>query len=35
MKGRDDFEDLDIDGSLVLEWILKIGECGVDLSGSG
>jgi len=23
LKGRDHFEDLDVDGSLILEWILE------------
>jgi hypothetical protein len=37
LKGRDHSEDLDIDGMVLLEWVLRnrVGMCELDLSGSG
>jgi hypothetical protein len=36
MKGRDDSENLDVDGRIILNWILgQEGRCGLDSSGSG
>jgi len=30
VKGRDQLEDLDVEGRIILEWILEIGCDGVD-----
>jgi hypothetical protein len=35
LKGRGDSVDLDVDGMIILEWILgkQGGRCGIDTSG--
>jgi hypothetical protein len=37
VKGRDNSEDLVINGKIILKWILgnSVGGCGLDASGSG
>jgi hypothetical protein len=35
LKGKDQFEDLGLGGRIILEWILRVGGCGLDTSGSG
>jgi hypothetical protein len=37
LKGRDHTEDPDVDGRIILEWILgnRMGRCELDASGSG
>jgi hypothetical protein len=36
LKGVDGSEDLGVDGSIILEWIvaIRVGWCGLDESGS-
>jgi len=36
VKGRENLEDLDVDGKIILEWILgnRVGGRGLDASGS-
>jgi hypothetical protein len=38
LKGRDNSEDLSVDGKITLDWIfreIRVGRCGLDSSGSG
>jgi len=37
LKGRDQLEDLGVDGRILLEWTLgnRTGRCGLNASGSG
>jgi hypothetical protein len=36
LKGQDHFEDLSVDGTIILRWSHKnnVGNCGLDSSGS-